>query len=134
MYSLIYALSKGLVCTTTAFMCKRALLLGGLHLHQLFLLDTKDNTSVYRRAELAIVDLMRNPQKIEFLRSLQVLFFDEAGQVSDEMFAVLDIILRRVKDCNIFISFGYDVSDFFRQRRTSETVLSKRDNINAYAV
>ena len=74
--------------------CKRALMLGGLHLYQLFLLNTKDNTSVYRRAELAICDLMKNPIKMEFLWSIQVLFFDEAGQVSDEMFAVLDIISR----------------------------------------
>ena len=40
---------------------------------------------------------------MEFLRSIQVLFFDEADQVSDEMFAVLDIIFCRVKDSNIFM-------------------------------
>ena len=46
---------------------------------------------------------MKNPKKLEYLRSLQVLFFDEAGQVSDEMFAVIDIIFRRIKDSNIFM-------------------------------
>ena len=103
MYVMLYAISKGLVCITTAFMCKRALYLGGTHLHKLILIDTEDNSSIYRRAELAIIALMKDPKRMDFLRSLQVLFFDEAGQISDEMFATLDIILRRVKDTNIYM-------------------------------
>ena len=33
MYISLYAISKGLVCITTAFQCKRALMLGGIHKH-----------------------------------------------------------------------------------------------------
>ena len=103
MYISLYAISKGLVCITTAFQCKRALMLGGIHKHKLFMLDTNDFTPTLRRAELAICSLLKNPKKLDFLRSLQVLFFDEAGQVSDEMFAILDIILRKVRNSNIYM-------------------------------
>ena len=54
MYISLYAISKGLVCITTAFQCKRALMLGGIHKHQLFMLDTNDFTPTLRHAELAI--------------------------------------------------------------------------------
>ena len=66
MYISLYAISKGLVCITTAYQCKRALMLGGIHKHQLFMLDTNDFTPTLRRAELAICSLLKNPKKLDF--------------------------------------------------------------------
>ena len=42
MYCMLYAISKGLNVVSTAMMCKRALQLGGIHIHQLFMLPVED--------------------------------------------------------------------------------------------
>ena len=60
-------------------MCKRALQLGGIHIHQYFKLPNEDNLTPHRRAELEILNLTKNPNKIVFLRSVDVLVFDEMG-------------------------------------------------------
>lgn len=102
MYCLIYSISCGLKVTTAAMMCNRALQLGGIHVHKLFNLPTERLTP-HRRAELAIIKLMKCPKRIEFLRSIDVIFFDEMGQVSSEFLATFDIILRRIRNSNIYM-------------------------------
>ena len=59
---LSYAISKENVVITTTMMCKRALQLGGIHIHQLFKLPTDNMSSAHRKAELAILALLRNPE------------------------------------------------------------------------
>ena len=102
MYCLLYSISRGLKVTTTAMMCNRALQLGGVHVHKLFLLPTERLTP-HRRSELAIIKLMKSPKRIEFIRSIDVLFFDEMGQVSSEFLATFDIILRKIRNSNIYM-------------------------------
>ena len=103
MYTLVYAMSRGLNTVTTAIMCKRALQLGGVHLHQLFLLPTDEKITPQQRAELAIIKLMKNPKKLEFIKSLDVLYYDELGQTASEIVASLDIIFRTIKQSNIYM-------------------------------
>lgn len=104
MYYMLYAISKGLIVTTTALQCSRALHLGGIHIHQLFLVPTEDNIpSLYRRAELAVLRLLKNPTKLDFICTLQILFVDEMGQMDDGMLAILDIIFRKLKKSNIYM-------------------------------
>lgn len=103
MYVALYALSRGLKCVTTAMMCNRALQLGGIHLHQLILLPPDENLSAHRKAELAIMKLLKTPKKLEFLRSLDVIFFDEMGQVSAEMLNILDMVLREIRGSNVYM-------------------------------
>ena len=57
----------------------------------------------HRRAELAIMKLLSNPTKLDFLRSVDILFFDEMGQVSALLMSILDMILRKVRHNNIFM-------------------------------
>ena len=102
MYCLLYSISRGLKVTTTAMMCNRALQLGGVHAHKLFLLPTERLTP-HRRSELAIIKLMKSPKRIEFIRSIDVIFFDEMGQVSSEFLATFDIILRKIRNSNIYM-------------------------------
>ena len=102
MYCMLYAISKGLNVVSTAMMCKRALQLGGIHVHQLFMLPVEEALTPHRKAELAILKLLRNPKKIDFVRTLDVIFFDEMGQVSSEYLSTLDIILRKVRGSNVF--------------------------------
>ena len=102
MYCLIYSISRGLKVTTAAMMCNCALQLGGIHIHKLFNLPIERLTP-HRREELAIIKLMKYPKRIEFLRSIDVIFFDEMGQVSSEFLATFDIILRRIRNSNIYM-------------------------------
>ena len=66
MYCILYENSKGLKVTITSMMCKLSLPLGGIHSHQRFKLPTKDNLTPHGRAELEILNLMKNPKKIDF--------------------------------------------------------------------
>ena len=45
----------------------------------------------------------RHPEKFNLLRMLDILFFDEIGQLPAEIFAAIEIILRRVRDSNEFM-------------------------------
>lgn len=53
-------------------------------------------------AELAITKLLRDPKRLFLIQKLDILFFDEIGQLSSELLAVLDIIFCRIRDTNIF--------------------------------
>ena len=64
--------------------------------------------SAYKIAEAEISRLQRNPEKFNLLRMLDILFFDEIGQLSAEIFTEIEIILRRVRDSNTFMSGKLD--------------------------
>ena len=59
--------------------------------------------SAYKIAEAEISRLQRHPEKLNLLRIIDVLFFDEIGQLPAEIFAAIEIILRRVRDSNEFM-------------------------------
>ena len=103
LYCMLYIISLGLKCNATSMMCKRALQLGGIHVHQTWPIPTEKHLTPHRRAELALTRLLKDPIKMNFLRSLNVIFFDEMGQCSAEMLATFDIIMRQVRNSNIFM-------------------------------
>ena len=59
--------------------------------------------SPYQIAELAILRLSRYPEKLNVLMVLDVIFFDEIGQLPAETFSAIEIILRRVRKNDIFL-------------------------------
>ena len=67
MYCILYDTSKGIKVNSMYMMCKNALQLGGIHVHQLFKILTKDNLNTHIRAELAILNLMKKPQKYSYV-------------------------------------------------------------------
>ena len=81
----------------------RAIHLGGLHLHTFFCLPVKNNASIQRLAELAITKLIGKPKNLIILLMMQVLFIAELGQVSTEILAILDIILRKIRNSNMYL-------------------------------
>ena len=81
MFCLIYTIAKGLKCTSTAMMCKRALQLGGTHAHKIWSLPTDDNMTPHRRAELAILKLLRDQKKIDFYVLSMFYFLTRWGNV-----------------------------------------------------
>jgi hypothetical protein len=89
MYMILYTIAKGNTITTTAMMCKRAIQIGGTHVHQLFKNPIKNTASAHWQAEISILSLMRKPEKLEFLYAVNMIFFDEMGQVSDLILALL---------------------------------------------
>ena len=103
MYCTLYALSKGLNVMTTAILAKRAIQLGGCHYHKLFCLPVGKNLSTHRKAELAIIKLLKNPKELNTLLSLDVLVCDEMGQISAEFLATIDIILRTLRETNVYL-------------------------------
>ena len=100
-YSAIYAMTKGLKVAISALMAQRAIHLGGIHLHKLFILPVKKNLNHHKMAETALQSLIQNPVALNVLKMVDVLCLDEVGQISSEMLSCLDIILRRIRNNNI---------------------------------
>ena len=104
MHAMLFCLSQGLNVISTALMAARASVLGGIHLHTLFSLNVVRNrsfTKPMRLAELALEKIMKRPHLLYPLLTVNVIFLDEAGQVSAELLTTLDIILRTVRKCSI---------------------------------
>ena len=103
LYLLLYIISKGLQVCATSIMAKRSNTFGGIHIHMLFQLPVKNITNLHRLAELAINGLLRKPEYIQVLKTMNVIFIDEIGQVSSELLSTLDILLRQIRNSNIFL-------------------------------
>ena len=58
--------------------------------------------TIHSLAELAIEGLLQNPVTLHTIRMIHILFIDEIGQISSEMLSTLDIILRRIRNSNMF--------------------------------
>ena len=59
--------------------------------------------NLHRLAEAALQSLIQHPVSLNVLKMVDVLFLDEVGQISCEMLSCLDMILRRVRNNNIFL-------------------------------
>ena len=104
MHAMLYCLSQGLNVISTALMAARASSIGGVHLHPFFSLNVVRNKSFIkpmRLAELALEKIMRKPHLLYPLLTVDVIFLDEAGQISAELLAVLDIILRHIRKSSV---------------------------------
>jgi predicted GIY-YIG superfamily endonuclease len=100
--SAVQAMALGLCVMIICLLAKRADLLGGIHVHAFFCIPVHENASVQRLAELAVISLYKNPEKLAFIQRLDVLFFDELGQVAAELISCLDLIFRMVRKSDQF--------------------------------
>ena len=101
--ALIYAMSRGLNVMITCLMAKRADFLGGIHLHSLFCIPVNESASVQRLAELAIINLYKNPERLALLQRLDVLGSDELGQIPSEVRSCCDIIMRSIRNSDQYM-------------------------------
>ena len=100
----LYLLSCGYNVTATSLVAQRSKELGGKHYHRLFGCNsTGDNASPGRFAEKTIASLYRRPGQLQYLKTLDALLVDELGLFSAEMFAVMDIILRYIRNCKSYM-------------------------------
>ena len=96
--AVLYAVCQGLNCTITATMSERAQELGSEHLNRLLSMPRSHNNSVAQITERCISSLYRKPERLEYLRTLDLLHFDELGNTSAEVLAVKDNVLRYTRN------------------------------------
>ena len=82
---------------------KNDLQIGGTHWHKLFILQSEKNLTPHRLAELSIIKLLQSPKEPGLIKTINVIFSDEIGQISAEMLATFDIISRRIRDSNLLL-------------------------------
>ena len=73
LYVALCALSKGLFVLPTALLAKRAIQLGGKHWHKMFHIRTDNCLGVHRRAELALICILRDAVSYHLLMILDIL-------------------------------------------------------------
>ena len=97
---MLYARSCGLNIGATAIMSERAQELASEHFNSLTTMPKYDlkTSTPGQMAEKTISRLYQNPEKLEYLRILDVLFFDEAGAASAEVWCIFDIVLRYIRN------------------------------------
>ena len=94
--AVLYALSKGLNIISTSILGVRASYLGGTHLHSLFCWTPQNRVSTpHKTAMSALSRIQRNPQSRHIILSLDALFIDEVGTLSNQQLIVLDIMFRK---------------------------------------
>lgn len=97
--SCMYALALKLRVCLTAVTSERARLVGGVHLHLLFGMSAHSSMIEGSPiiAERVLMNLLKSPLKMAYLQRLDVLFFEEIGLLSSILFAVIDIVLQRIR-------------------------------------
>ena len=103
MYVLLYSVSQGLNVVTTALMCKRALQLGVIHIHQLFLRPTGTTLTPHWTEEVAIIKIMNNTTKLKFIRVLDIIFWKDGTTISRRFSNHCDIILQTICQTHIYM-------------------------------
>jgi predicted GIY-YIG superfamily endonuclease len=98
----VQSMAMGLCVMIVCLLAKRADLLGGIHVHAFFAIPVHERASVQRLAELAVINLYKNPAKLAFLQRLDVLCFDELGQAAAELVSCIDLIFRMVRKSDQF--------------------------------
>ena len=95
-----YAFARCLKTQLVAMTSERARRLGGEHIHLLFGLPvTRGHAcTISVLAEQTLFRLKRTPIRLAALQRLDVLFIEEIGLISAETFAVLDVVLRHIRD------------------------------------
>ena len=95
--AMMYCMSQGLRVVPTAVMAVRASQFGGPNFHRLIGLPVNKTYQPMRAAELALEKIMRKPELLYVLLTLNVIFIDEIGQISAGQVSTLDVVLRTVR-------------------------------------
>ena len=93
--SVLYSLTKGLQTISTSLMAARANAIGSTHLQKLFCWSNlKDFAHLHRCAEFSLENIRRKNLIHHILLTVDVIFIDEAGQLSAEQLAILTLFFR----------------------------------------
>ena len=99
--SCVYALTKRLRTMIVSLTSERARQLGGEHIHLLFGLPVSEShlESAESLVDKCLYNLHHSPVKLAFLKSLDVVFFEEISLLSSQMYAVIDMVMRCIRRC-----------------------------------
>ena len=97
------SMCRGLNTNLGSLMSERSRQLGGIHISNFFMIPVNEKASPGRLAELSIAKLLRNPKQLAVIQALDVFILDELGQISAELLATMDIILRRIRNSTEFM-------------------------------
>lgn len=92
----------GIIPTTIATLRARAI--GGRHAHDLFRLAVDSNVSVHQEVEKTLKKVSRSPALLKTLRQGSLLILDEISTFTGRHVAVIDHLLRRIR--NVELPFG----------------------------
>ena len=112
LYVSLYALSKGLLVMSVALLAKRGIQIGGTHWHKLYCIPTERHFSIHRRAELALLHILRDEKKHQTLLTVDILICDEIGE--------FDTFLSFLLVCQLFCEIIHDliiINSFYRSIR-----------------
>ena len=98
--ALAYAMSNGLVAYITSLAARRAVHVGGEHIHRLFGISVKKLPASVLAKE-ALMKLDNDLKRKYFLEKLQVLFVEEVSLIHAELWATMDIMLQVLKENEI---------------------------------
>ena len=104
-YSMLYGLwlSK-VICVYEKLQMERLdIKLGGKHWNYLFCLPIEKFLSTHRKAELEICKILIDPKKMILVLALDVLCWGEFVQYTAELISVVDIIIHKLWNKNIFL-------------------------------
>lgn len=95
---LLHGMCRGLSAAATSLASERSQELAGEHLNSLLCMPSHQNLTPGQIAERCIANLYRNPEKLEYLRTLDLLLLDETGNIPAELISVLDIVMRYIRN------------------------------------
>jgi len=96
-------MSCGLNVAITAAMAEHAISLGGKHIHHLFCIPGENVGNFHQLIDRSIHGLNQNPERLQFLRTLDVLCIDEMGYLSAELLNGMDTVLRYIRGRSSFM-------------------------------
>ena len=97
---LLLAVTKGLNVGAAAMCSERSQELAGDHINNLWLIPSNNTLTTGQLAERSISRLYANPEKLQYLRSLDVLLVDEFGVIPAHLLSVIDIVMRYIRSSN----------------------------------
>ena len=98
----LYALFWGPSTFSATLTGLQANMIGGTHIHKLCFLPTDNSTVHPFRCAMASIQRIKNKKVIlHALLTVDVIFLDEARQVSAEQLATIDIIMRKLRQSHL---------------------------------
>jgi predicted GIY-YIG superfamily endonuclease len=100
--ALLYCASRGLKFTLMALTSERARTLGGEHIHVQFPLDSRNFSKKHPSSMVnyCVEKLDKDPQRKALLLRVSVIFIEEIGYISSQMYGVIDSVMRRITNNN----------------------------------
>ena len=93
----LYCITQGLFVISMSLAGKRSAENNGEHIHLSFHLPINETLTAVQAAERAVVQLLRDPKRLQLLKRADAMLLDELGPINAQLLAILDMVLRRIR-------------------------------------